>query len=290
MEYREDKKLLINNKNVVNNFLKEECTLLEVSRLPLNKKLLNQFKSNKAIFIADMELKNSSLRFELSNNKVYCNVSEHTKTRRGAASDEYKLQLNEFYAYLIGGVTKLYFEQLSYSRDVIGHCMEVYLQLMRKIILKNRHLPSVASRNKLDFLLAIYVLSNNDIKCISNKLGYARKISNIEERDYELLNVKYKELESSNSISFSALWKWLQNEFIFLKEINEDSFRYQVIFSLGPANISIIDDLSTTACIIVDYSQGNKATLNVLKHNFIKDSINSSMVNDVIMYLSSKID
>lgn len=286
----EDRNLLIKNGNVVTDAMEEPLTLLSVSKLPLSKKLIELYKKGVFVLIADPELSHSGLRFEVEKNKVFINISPHTKTRKAMDGTEYKINLNEFYAYLMGGLVKLrFFDTLSYSRDIVNDVMKVYMELVSKAVLKNNHIKSVNAMDKLRFILAYYALSNNDLKCITNTQGYARKNSNIIEKDYDLLMVKYPKMDKSEKLSKDELWHILQNEFIFLKDIKIDTFLYTLIYNYGAANGNILDDLSIVACIIIDFIQGNRATLNILKNNFIKESIESSMFNEMISYLSQKL-
>lgn len=286
----EDKNLLIKNKNNITKELNEALTLLSVSKLPLSKKLIDLYNKGTFIILADTELKHIGLRFVVDNGKVYINATPSIKTKKTMDGMEYKINLNEFYAYLMGGIVKLRFtDTLSYDRDVVNDTINVYLELMTKAILKKYHLKSVAAMDKMRFILAYYILSNNEVRAISNKLGYSRKISNILEKDYDLLMVKYPEIEKMEKLSQERFWKIMQNEFLFLKEVNIETFIYTVIYNYGAANADMVEDLSTTASIIIDFVQGNRATLNVLKNNFIKESVESSMYNNMIATLSQKL-
>ena len=286
----EDKNLLIKNKNDVTNDLEEEITLLSVSKLPLSKKLVELYKKGVFHLIADTELKHSGLRFAIEHGRVFINISPLAKTRKSMDGTEYKLNLNEFYAFLMGGLVKLkFFDTLAYNRDVINDCMNVYLELMTKAILKNHHLKSVAAMDKMRFILSYYILSNNKVNVISNVLGYSKKISNILEKDFNLMMVKYPDMEKNQVLDKDNMWKIMQNEFIFLKEVNIETFVYTVIYNYGASNSEMIDDLSVTGTIIIDFVQGNRATLNILKNNFIKESIESTMYNNMIHVLSERL-
>ena len=139
------------------------------------------------------------------------------------------------------------------------------------------------------FILSYYILSNNKVNVISNVLGYSKKISNILEKDFDLMMVKYPDMEKNQVLDKDNMWKIMQNEFIFLKEVNIETFIYTVIYNYGASNSEMIDDLSVTGTIIIDFVQGNRATLNILKNNFIKESIESTMYNNMIHVLSEKL-
>ena len=280
----------VKNKNIINNMLEKEIALLSVSKLPLSKKLLEFLKNKKIILIADKEIKYNGIRFLNKDGKVYVNVTESTKFKNNASGIEYTIPADELYAYLLEAAVSLYFtEILSSSRDVIENCVTVYLDLIRRVILKKNHLSSEYARNKLDFIMANYILSNNTVKCISNIQGYSRKISDILERDYDMMVIKYPEFKNGEKITEERLWKILQNEFIFLKDINIETFKYDLIYHYGATNAHILENLSITAILIADFAQGNKAKLNVLKNNFLKDSIKSNMTNNIISLLSEKL-
>ena len=286
----DNERKFIQNKNVINNMLEKEIALLNVSKLPLSKKLLDLLKNKKIILIADKEIKYNGIRFLVDKGKVYVNVTESTKFKNSASGIEYTIPSDEFYAYLLGAVTALNFTDiLSASRDVTEDCITVYLDLMRRVILKKSHLASENARNKLDFIICYYILTNNNIKSISNYTGYSRKKSDILERDFDMMCVKYPEFKDGSQLTEERMWKILQNEFIFLKDVKLESFKYDLIYHYGATNSDILDDLSVTATIIVDFAQGNKAKLNVMKNNFIKSSIKSSMTNNIISLLSEKL-
>lgn len=288
MEEREKK--FIANKNVINNVLEKEIALLNVSKLPLSKKLLELLKNKKLVLIADKEIKHNGIRFLLNNGKVFINVTESTKFKNTATSIEYTIPSDIFYAYLLEGAVLLYFDSLlSSSRDVANDCVTVYLDLIRRVLLKRNHLSSENARNKLDFIMCYYILSNNNLKAISNITGYSKKISDILDREFEMMCVKYVEFKNGDKLSKEKMWKILQNEFIFLKDIKLESFIYDIMYHYGAYNKDLLDDIKVTATIIADFAQGNKAKLNVMKNNFIKDSIKSSMVNNMISLLSERI-
>lgn len=286
----DNEKKFIQNKNIINNMLEKEIALLNVSKLPLSKKLLDLLKNKKIILIADKEIKYNGIRFLVDKGKVYVNVTESTKFKNSASGIEYAIPSDDFYAYLLGAVTALNFTDiLSSSRDVTEDCITVYLDLMRRVILKKSHLASENARNKLDFIICYYILTNNNIKSISNYTGYSRKKSDILERDFDMMCVKYPEFKDGTQLTEERMWKILQNEFIFLKDVKLESFKYDLIYHYGATNSDILEDLSVTATIIVDFAQGNKAKLNVMKNNFIKSSIKSSMTNNIISLLSEKL-
>lgn len=280
-------KKMVQNKNIINNMIEKEVAILSVSRLTLSKKLLGLLKSKKLILIADKEIKYNGIRFLKNGEKVYINVTESTKFKNNATGIEYTIPVDELYAYLLEGAVTLYFDELTASRDLMETCITVYLDLIRRVLLKKNHMSSQNARDKLDFILCYYILSNNNIKCITNNVGYARKKSDILERDYEMMVVKYPEFKGEK-LSEEKLWKILQNEFIFLKDINLDSFKYDLIYHFGATNNNILSDLTVIGTIIADFAQGNKAKLNVLKNNFLKESIKGPMVNDIIWTLSEK--
>ena len=288
---KEDTRLLTGNKNIINGNVVDVIPLLEVSRLPLSKNILNLYKKNTLNLIVDKELKYSSLRFENKDGKSYINATPFAKVKATTYGDEYKIDLNNFYALLLGGLTKLHFNNvLSYSRDCMVDCIDVYLELIGKVVLAGNHLSSSNQRNKLDFLLCYFVLSNNNIKAISNNMGYSKKISDILERDLDILLVKYPKIQNNEKLESEEFWKILQNEFVFLKDISYDTFIMKLVYSYGPANVDVFEDLSTIATLIVDFVQGNRATLNIAKNNFLKDVIKSKMYNNIVTLLIQKLN
>ena len=101
------------------------------------------------------------------------------------------------------------------------------------------------------------------------------------------LFIKYKEFER-NKMSMEDMWEILQKEYRFLKDSKIDTLKYNIIYCFGATNWNMMNDISDTACIIVDYYFHNKATLNIMKNNFIKDAIKPTYYNDIIKYINRK--
>ena len=267
----------------INKMLGTGLILLKECKFPISKILTKHVESGKISLMYDDNFKRQPIRFELANSgkMVYCNVSNYAKKREDLSGVYYDMQIRDLYGFCIGGLAKLYFKDIAYNRDTFGHCMKVYIEFVRKAVLKNNHMSSQASRNKLDFILAYHILHCTKDKVVRNELNYAQKMSNITEEDLKMLMVKYPEIENNKPYD-GDLFELLQKEFIFLKNSTKDTLNYNLLYLYGPANGEMLDDLSVIATIIVDFSVHNKATLNGEKNNMMKDAIEARMYNDII--------
>lgn len=279
---------------VINEFVNPIIALIEVNKLPLSTKAIKAFKSRKLLLIADDNLKHSNIRYEVDKGACYINVSDYAKEVNSLEGIEYKMQANELYAFLIGGYTYLNFKILNNNRDVQINLVKVWLELIKKPILKNAHISSQSFRNKLDYILLQFILRSNEKingkGAITNIAGFSKKQSDISDEEEKLMHIKYKDELSEKGDYFTSdrLWEILQNEFLALKDIKFDSFLYQIIYCFGAVNDDILVDLKITATIIVDYIYHNKATLNILKNNFIKDAIKPVYYNDIVNLFNEK--
>nr|DAS07509.1 MAG TPA: hypothetical protein [Caudoviricetes sp.] len=286
-EIRADK--FISSSTICNDSLGNLPILIKESRYPLGDKVIKYMEDKKIILLYN-ERKNeySDIRFIVRKDKVYVNISNDTKIREEIDKDIFHIQIDIAYAYLIGALTKLKFlEFLSFDRDILADCTNVYTEFMRRSIIRQNHISSDTSRNKMDFILIFYIMCNTPRKIVTNILNYAQKMSNITEEDFKMLQIKYNNFNKVD-MTLNEMWYILQKEYIFLREVDEDNLKYQVIFNYGAANIDLISDLSIIACIIVDFCIHNKATLNVTKNNYIKDSIKSTMYNNILTKLREK--
>ena len=280
----EDIAKLVNSTNSINQNISISLTLLEANKLALHKVLIDMVKKRKLILINDEGLTHSEVRFVVKGDKCFINCAGYAKENKKVSGTEYNFDLNELYELLLQGYLKINIHKVTLNRDCMNDIMNVYIELMKKPILRNNHLSEVTARNKLSFILAFYILVNTEKTAVSNAAGYAKKISDITEEDYKSLFIKYKEFER-NKMSMEDMWEILQKEYRFLKDSKIDTLKYNIIYCFGATNWNMMNDISDTACIIVDYYFHNKATLNIMKNNFIKDAIKPTYYNDIINIL-----
>ena len=81
------------------------------------------------------------------------------KENKKVSGTEYNFDLNELYELLLQGYLKLNIHKVTLNRDCMNDVMNVYIELMKKPVLRNNHLSEVTARNKLSFILAFLYTS-----------------------------------------------------------------------------------------------------------------------------------
>ena len=284
-----DKKIELENGTVINQNMEMVLRVLEANDMLLGKVLIRNVRNKTILVIADKELKHSPTLFKVKGNKVYVNASPYAKVKKGVSHDEYNFDIAELYSLLLEGYASLHAKEILYSRDCINDIAQVYAELVRKALLRNGHLDSVKGKSKLDFMNLFYVLSNTPDKIVTNVQGYSRKKAEIDDETLALLITKYPEYNQEKPLNYSKSISNLIAEFPnILKEMDENSFKYNLAYCYGATNDNIYSDLVVVIRIILDYTARNKATLYVLKNNFIKDAIKPTMYNNIINRLIEK--
>lgn len=284
----EDIKILTSSVKDINKDIDNLLLLLESNRLPIVKELTKMVKNKTFRLIFDERLAHATVRWVKQGSTVFINVTPKAKLKKGM-DNEYIISTSNLYSFLIGAAVVYFTDKLNYNREYLNDVANCYIELMAKVFMKGGkgYFKSNTEAATFHYIMLYYLFKNNKT-VVSNIAGYAKKIAELPEDEFNILNKKY-DLDKICDAGFDSVFNGvLVNEFSFMKKLNPTMLLHTMAVMYGPYNTYLLDNIETIGCLMVDNVMGNRLSLNA-EHGAFQGVFKSHMYNNIIEVIKSKL-